>query len=180
MAQIYVTNGLVKPKSIHIYNSSAQLWESDRVGYVRVNGEWIPFIEYALWIYKKGTENIELISYGGGGSISRQDERIKLSRQSSSGETGMGTNGRIDVTKYSNVCVEWERLLQGDGDSHLSVLSDKRFPTYDARLVKKGNFDKQISKLDISSLNGEYYIGISQYRSFSGATDIFIYNIWME
>lgn len=63
MTQIYVNCALVKPKGIHIYNSSAQLWEAEKVGYVRVHGEWVPFIKYYFDIYNNGIQVIGFSQY---------------------------------------------------------------------------------------------------------------------
>lgn len=198
MAQIYVDSKLVKPKSIHIWNSSAQLWEEDRVGYVRVNGEWVPFIEYIKWIFKSnGMENYRFLRERGVVNVSRADYmsiNSTASNDHSSSVGGIVSGDNVDLTNYSKLVVDWEHTKNGNATDAPRSAFFVRVPGYDPGTESNPSKNaaasfliqqegRYLSELDVTSLSGDFSIHISNSPgSFFGNAGwiVYVYNIWIE
>lgn len=173
MAQIYVNSGLVKPKSIHIWNSSAQLWEEEKIGYVRVNGEWVPFIEYTLYIYNKGIENISLVD---GYTTTRANRKITMNsahitfdlKSSQGGSTAhhtIVTDSSLNLTNYKTLKLSLLDISiftsQSLRDAYLFISPDKTanyFGNYVARYKIARFQSNTVVEIDVTSLIGDFYV----------------------
>lgn len=193
MAQIYVNSGLVKPKSIHIYNSSAQLWEEDKTGYVRVNGEWVPFINYINYIYHDGQEFIPLVQgykYSSG-TIYRNSDHIRINGTAGSSNTSskntLVTDDMVDLTEYQSLVIEWS----GNGGTagyayhHTMVSTQKNISNTKQAIALKSilssNFEKRTDVIDISTLVGEYFIAIQvDVKEVRMGANTSIYALYLE
>lgn len=189
MAQIYVNSDLVKPKAIHVYNDSAQMWLENKIGYVRVGGEWIPFIQYIKNLYDYGLEGTTWTPYF------RQIEPNLISKNTNHLhiETGALSFGQseggfisewIDLSGYSKIFVEWENKGANNSNnvSWVRVIED-RVESYVATLSKSSNFTKIIDILDIDTITGYYRISVAARKHSTdgtGRSSLNVYKIWLE
>jgi len=177
-------SGLEQAKSINIYRDGA--WQNQKMGYVYVNGVWVPLMEYKKWIYEAGTEHMPLIvgftSYQSIDFI-KEDSYLNIYHFRSPGTAYFSVENKVDVTDYSKAFIEWSSELEGDSFLIFSNdigIAPNRLDAV-ARLDMYEGFGKTISSLDISDLKGEFYIsaGIRISATLKGLS-LYIYNIWLE
>lgn len=176
---------MVKPKSIHIYNSSAQIWEENKVGYVRVNGEWVPFIQYDLTIYDNGLMEVPISNAGGQGAIEFNSDHIYLSNYGSTGSgRSVATDNPLDITDYHKLKVLWSTQGSSPGAT-LGIQEVRIYPTSltrDLTAYTRDNTSSSVvreAELDISGFRGDFYINVTSW-SGSGIGNMKIYKIWLE
>lgn len=193
MAQIYVNSVLVQPKAIHIYNSSAQLWEEDKIGYVRVSGSWIPFIEYNKTIYDYGQIKVPLTGLTVGNvdnTITYNADHIQLyayKTGTTSSASYIHTTEKLDLTEYSTLKVELSTSNM-DGIYRIGATATIQTPSnnngWAAFLQMSGALvSKSVQTVDISALSGAYHIEATAYATSAqagGARTMKIYKIWLE
>lgn len=193
MAQIYVNSGLVKPKSIHIYNSSAQLWEEDKVGYVRISGEWVPFISYRNDIYVEGQEFVPFVQgyIYSAGTIYREDDHILINGTvrdgHSSSKNTIVTDVMVDLTGYHTLVVDWSGYGGGAGYAyHHTMITRQKNISNSAeaialKTISSTTFNRRIDKIDVSSLSGVYYIAIQvDVRGESMGANTLLHEMYLE
>lgn len=203
MAQIRVNNGLTKPKGIHVYNSTAKLWENNKIGYVRVNGEWIPFIQYQKWIYKDGITDYvfnEVKTSGDGrGDINYLTTEINLRGQAQwvnsqvphwgSGLARITTPVPINVTDFSKLNVQFSipiAFTSGRGSGRLIFgLSTKSngnpYSVHKSFSIPYGSTDALNEELDISGTQGSLYVFVAfENLNETSWREARIKKIWLE
>ncbi len=99
------------------------------------------------------------------------------------------TTDPIDLTPYSKLWISWEGkdYEPNYNEEHAIVVSTIKTATratYDARILRVGGFyDNQgkIESLDISALNGSYYIRAHVWNDSPPATAYTkVYSLWLE
>lgn len=173
------------------YNASARLWEKDKIGYVRINEQWLPFIEYLKTLYDNGKALETFITYinaGNGNYVNFNSDHIELyARASGSQNQGsfLLTTNKVDVTEYKTLFVDLSfhttnniyrigfvpvRTTGGTGWTAFKQLS--------------GALDERaIHSVDVSSLTGEYFFEAGAYSTTAqsgGIRILRIYKIWLE
>lgn len=189
MAQIYVNSGMVKPKSINIYNSSTQFWEKQKVGFVRVNGSWIPFIQYIKMVYDNGKMSIPL-SQGyvlRRGTLGFNNNHIAMAASSTSDDDGrivMKSNNRVNVTDFNILNIELEVSSGGtNGRIYYGLSKDEpivRDFTKNAISQLPSASIRAVFPLNISRLIGDYYLFVDTSSSIGQYASTKIYKIWFE
>lgn len=181
MAQIKIGSTFEEPKGIHVFQNST--WRTDNYGYVFHNGEWIPFIEYALYLYNLGVENVQW-NYSDSGlngehsGSKNSDHLYQISE--GSGYSKFTTDLRVDLTEYNKLYIDWE-LDIADYTTAIFCASPTTLDTdYVARVFHRGldgvSGTRRIDELDISGLSGEFYLMV---RLASNGV-IKTYRVWTE
>lgn len=186
VAQIYLNSDLVTPKTIHVYNSSAQLWESEKVGYVRVNGEWIPFIEYVKYIIRNGSPNnltvpSKIAPYYN--IIEQLDGYIKLEGTNRGEGTGSRTyiNEYVDFTDYNTLTITYSYTVGTSQNRLLVSPTMERNSTTLGIITMPNSRDVTSISLNVSDIVGHNYIGIFTTPGGSfGLGTLNIYDIYLE
>lgn len=146
----------------------------DANGFIYNEGEfedmWVPGYSSGSGVQSKESDHLFL---RGGTSFSSRDERTYV------------TDKMIDVTNYNALKIEWQVLAMWRGLGALIVSTNKmgNYLTYDAQLAQTfGTGGRVIGSLDISSLNGNYYIRIHAVSDPYGEAPGIIeaYKVWLE
>ena len=151
-----------------------------------------------LWLYKEGNECPSvtggfLEAYSSDWSNSPIFSKYSTYMQSSFTATSggvysnIGTYNKINLSGFSKICIESELITLDTSSStrvfKLEISNDKNNTSRVAHLEMNSTLNKGrvISKLDISSLNTQYYISVvlGQYLANLKA-NAKIYNIWLE
>jgi hypothetical protein len=169
---------------------------------LRLNSDgYLEFYDGLMWkrsntiysiFYYDGVEKIEFVEgYSvGNGSVSKESDYLYIrtfNNPNQVAERTYVTNNLIDLSKIKVIYIEWENQ-QTEGTAFLNISTEKMGgrTVYDAQLaigVGDHPLYKQISVLDVSNLNGEYYIRIHARDGFSTkASDntLKIYKLWGE
>ena len=156
---------------------------SDLIGKVDLLGEYDDPI---LWLYKDGIENVVFEILGSGITI----DKFHFTGSGVYASKKVSTN-TIDLTSYKTLKVEYGNCTTTKGTSYYPVIGfgvATTKQTGDNHLTSKTassssypfSNSNSISSLDISNINGLYYIDI-YVNSYAGATlDININKIWLE
>lgn len=146
----------------------------DANGFIYNEGEfedmWVPGYSSGSGIQSKESDHLFL---RGGTSFSSRDERTYV------------TDKMIDVTNYNALKIEWHVQAMARSLGALIVSTNKmgNHLTYDAQLAQTfGTGGRVIGSLDISSLNGNYYIRMHAVSDLYGEISGFIeaYKVWLE
>lgn len=139
----------------------------------------IPFywygLEGCLWVagYSSGTgtqtKNSDHLYLKAPGTVVSTDTKTYI------------TDALIDLSKYKTLYVDWENLA-ANVDNNMSLFSittnkNGDAVTYDAAIEHwNETFSRTVGQLDVSSLNGDYYIKVVAWR----LSEIKVYRIWGE
>lgn len=171
MAQLYVNSDLVKPKAINVYDGVNQQWMSEKIGYVRANGEWIPFIKYKTYLYERGVEYVTVYNR----VSTKYTTYIAMNSTNPSGfytDFMDFTNiKKIGVTISKSMGNSYVRL--GLKDSTQEVGSNA-FVVYTEVSSDKNTGERNI-ELDVSSVTGEYRLSF-----YSAYTSVYVHAIYIE
>lgn len=164
MAQIYVGNGLVKPKSINVYSNNE--WNNKRVGYIYRPHQWVPFIQYEKILYSYGIEYEALE----GRSFGRNSDHIFMTNDGWTGGNAGGfpainylySSNKINVTDFKKLIVTYEHRTAGSYITTKLGLSKSKPNGWDNDIFEvymNGRSDGKIYtiSLDISKLQGEFH-----------------------
>jgi hypothetical protein len=147
---------------------------------------------YNTYLYLLGDECTLLtggyvVGYSAGtGTQSKQATYLYLDQTAGTlGEKTYVTNNLINFTGVKTIYVEWENI--GDNDdsvnSVLAVSTNKTGGTavFDGKFTNQYNFARRIDSLDVSNLNGDYYIRVHARTGASARTSkLKVYKIWGE
>lgn len=193
MAQIYVDSGLDKPKSIHIFNSSAQIWEGERIGYVRVSGVWVPFIEYSRVLYDNGIENVYWTPTAWQGASVKLEKKIDslhlYAREFNQFQAYFTVRESINITKFNKLYVDCQNL--GTVNTGIQLRIKALIPGSSpgsssnsfAELLQTSRFERKILELDISSVTGEVDVAIHIAKGVLSSTmeaAVSVFKVWLE
>ncbi len=119
-------------------------------------------------------------------------DSLRIYAYAGTGSTKEGqfvTHSKVDITKYNKLKIDWE----SKGADHAynrnyfgltTSQTTKINSSSNTKLNINEKFNRKIDELDISELEGSFYIGaavMSQTSSSSGyAADLYIYKIWLE
>src|SRR5699024_7865146 len=98
---------LSNAKAISVFRDGA--WHRERMGYVYVNGEWIPVIEYRKWIYEAGIEHFVLETDTGsyrGGEVNKKERYVEM--VIGGYNTYAEVSFVIDTSDFSSLNIEYE------------------------------------------------------------------------
>ena len=146
----------------------------DANGFIYNEGEfedmWVPGYSSGSGVQSKESDHLYL---RGGTSFSSRDERTYV------------TDEMIDVTNYNALKIEWHVLGMAGSLGALIVSTNKmgNYLTYDAQLAQTfGTDGRVIGSLDISNLNGNYYIRMHAVSDLYGEIPgvIEAYKVWLE
>ena len=146
----------------------------DANGFIYNEGEfedmWVPGYSSGSGVQSKESDRLYL---RGGLSFSSRDERTYV------------TDEMIDVTNYNALKIEWHVQAMWGGLGALIVSTNKmgNYLTYDAQLAQAIDTDgRVIGSLDISGLNGNYYIRMHAVSDLYGEApgEIEAYKVWLE
>lgn len=138
--------------------------EKDKAVWIKIaEGAIVPKYAY-YWL---GTE---FVSWGAGysertGSQSKQSDHLLLITGDSSGESQRTyvTDIPIDLSNIKTIFIDWENIGTGQGISSRLVISDSKLygdSVFTAQVTQTGKFDRKVSQVNVSSLNGNYYIRV--------------------
>lgn len=148
-----------------------------------------------LWLYREGDECDDVaggwVKSGysrGSATLTKNADNMTLSCTASGNQTAtVLTANKIDVTDYSNVCIEFEYTNSTSYGMYIfGVTSSTANTALNASttvaLYAKDNIysDSGIAKIDVSDVSGEYYIGASNDRWTSGNAKLIVKNVWLE
>lgn len=142
------------------------------------------------WLFGK----LGVTNNGGNGSFSTNggDGCMLFSAASTSGMNARRMNylttNKVDTTGFNYLCIDWHSAQYNTSDATMSV------GLYASNTVKelgykvKGTWQansyltRQINKLDISSYQGEYYVGGYFFKAADTSNTYTgrIFNIWLE
>ena len=134
--------------------------------------------------YNEGIENINWVNgYSEGiGYQYKTSDYLLLCAQGDNGQRTYVTESLVNLTNVNTLCVEWELSYADDSIACLEVsnTSNGNANEYVARVIKWGvNTNKTITELNVSNLNGNYYIRIHCWSGHPQDTlYIKIYNIY--
>lgn len=187
-AQIRVGQDLVKPKSINVFRDGE--WQQKRVGYVFKNGEWVPFIQYLLTLYKNGEEFTPFVE---GYSNTSAQNRSFVKGINAYDLTVIRANNILHVESEIKVDVSDFKTLKmtcyNDGANRfnyaiIGASNTSKSSTLVAETSEYINSlgDEFAVSLDISSLSGEFYIitGMKAGALSAATYKLKITNIWLE
>ena len=146
----------------------------DANGFIYNEGEfedmWVPGYSSGSGVQSKESDHLYL---RGGTSFSSRDERTYV------------TDEMIDVTNYNALKIEWHVQAMAGSLGALIVSTNKmgNHLTYDAQLAQTfGTGGRVIGSLDISNLNGNYYIRMHAVSDPYGEAPgvIEAYKVWLE
>lgn len=169
-------------KSINVFKEGA--WQKERNAYVYSNGKWLSLIEYVMWIYEEGTEHIPLthVFEWNDGKFYKTDKFLHFNY--GGGTAVLSTTDRIDVSDFEYISIEWKQSFEHTSIASIIMLSEKQDGSHQEYIAAeeiKSNFDRRISKLDISAVEGEFYIRVAGVAGTkSRVADLKVYKIWLE
>jgi hypothetical protein len=147
---------------------------------------------YNTYLYLLGDECTLLtggyvVGYSAGtGTQSKQATYLYLDQTAGTlGEKTYVTNNLINFTGVKTIYVDWENI--GDNDSSvfssLNVSTEKAssWTVFNYRTIEQYNFSRKISSLDVSSINGSFYVRVHARTGASVRTSkLKVYKIWGE
>ena len=137
-----------------------------------------------LFLYKLGDEFNPItggwvVGYSQGtGSQSKEDDHLYLTTSTGAPRRTYVTNNKIDLSDIKTLFIDW--LAETNGNSLLCILNNKtdNYGSAVAQIIKTTAFTRRIDMLDISSLNGEYYVAVFSNAETINTTKA--YRIWGE
>lgn len=136
-------------------------------------------------IYDAGTANVEMEMISSpADTYSVTYNASSLTFEYGGGQAAGFLAVKVDVTDYSTLKVSHSGNNSGAGLGNVAI-NDTNTVAYGSLPDAKAAFNHSNSnvntvELDISSFNGEYYVGIWDRRWDSGGSSVVIYKIWME
>ena len=201
----YAEFNALKQNSIMLFPLSAKQYINGSWNTVSAksyqNGEWV---NWAAYLYKDGDQCTKLSggwqtrAWRGNSSVAGVQPTLSLDTNkmvatiaaASGYKSGaLEVKNDVNLSEYSKVYIDWEgySLDSSSDNNSLKFAVGNRNATYEQEgaaasigLQKNGaTSTRQISELDISSINGSYsvYIRIS---SVSQETQITVYNVWLK
>lgn len=170
----------------------ATIW-NDYNSYYWDGNEWVKQTggDLKLPLYTLGAES-ELFVEGfsrGNGSQSKEFDHLYIYGRDTSGfgERSYVTDNVIDLSGYSKIFIDWENTGDENTSNNSTLIADslQSFAfngSVSAKLQKQESFNRIVDELDVSSLSGDYYIGVNAADSAaSGVTsELQVYRIWLE
>lgn len=186
MAQIKVGSGLVKPKSINVYDGAQ--WFLKKVGYVFNNGVWEQFIHYHKWFVENGIIVYQPVTNNArypDSTVTTMNGYLRLlATPINTGSGYVPNNLRVDfqqvnLTDYNKLTLLFAASAPGDSICDLRIF--KPSPDYNLFLVRslKGTGTRQI-EIDVSSISGEVTIRFDINTALQNGVWLYIYQMWME
>ncbi|HOW29862.1 MAG TPA: DUF5018 domain-containing protein [archaeon] len=140
-----------------------------------------------LYLYNEGTGEDDWQDMSGGSSTNtKETDHLKI-YGSDMAWGGFVTVNKIDLTDYNTLNIDWEGTITlfpavgnyfGLGNAQDTTI--EMGEGYDYNQMSS-QFSRQISVLDISNNNGEFYIKVLQaWYDFGGTATTKIYKIWLE
>ena len=134
------------------------------------------------YIYNRGAENVAL----GGGidkwtlagttGIVKNTDHIILSIPGGSNAGGLCTFSKFDWTPYTTLHVVYK--LAAPAGKAFGAFSSLHYSTGIAQVSLSLSATEITSQLDVSSVNGQYYLS-SYFNGDSGAVTFTVYEIWL-
>lgn len=190
MAKTKVSGAWKDWASVHTKVSGT--WAKASKVFTKVNGVWQIVWQAVTRVYEAGIEHFALVNgYKTGADIDAQRNADNLtikmiSSPAVNGEVCLETEITVDVSGHEKLYVEWSREdnVYGYPGSAVGLATAKLVGTSGlvAKVNKTQGFPRQISELDISGFEGEYYLVISFQGSSedSWSKKLTIYNLWLE
>jgi hypothetical protein len=145
----------------------------------------------SAYLYKEGDERVPLTGgwlqgySAGSGTKTYTEEATDLKLYAANALIDGATANAIDLTDVTTISIDWETTTGQNATGRAQLLvKSTRTGAYDfvAYVEKIGVFIRQISSVDVSSLNGVYYIVARAQggNSSSDVSSIKVYNVWGE
>jgi len=161
---------------------------------ITVHAQWEEAPTSTTILYEDGYEYVDFVEGFSRNNGSQEKKRDHLylfagehQEKISVAERTYVTDDKIDLTDVTNITITWKNTGANDNRniSALVVSTDKTwgYHRYDKTYRKENTFDKRTDELDVSTINGEYYIRIHA-RDDSATTgnrwqpsEIYVYKI---
>ena len=122
--------------------------------------------------YNEGDESPEwelTIPHTSGEPFTKEEDHFYIVTQATRGNGDqVATAEKVSLAGISTIAVDWSSSLynSNNNENRLLVLNnnDDGYGSAVKVLLSPGNFERRVDTLDVSDLEGEYYIGISQRR----------------
>ena len=166
-------------------DSLSEILDGDALVYDASLGKFVEESQRPIWIYRDGAEDYSPWE-SGGGSVEIQSDRLRLFTATSSSTASVVTIYPISLSGINRIGFEWSSSGVATYFT-ANITSDKSvsWGTYDARYLT--SLSKSVSKttnyVDVSGLNGFYYIKFFRYLSSTTTGDSgfsYIYKVWGE
>jgi hypothetical protein len=138
--------------------------------------------------YDSGIENVAWISgyTSGTGDLNKNSDHLYLYAANTNSNRTYVTEVAVNLTNIKTLYIDWENTGSTDGSNisrfNVSTSRDSGTATYNTRLSPAGGqFGRNVSSLDVSSLTGEYYIRVHATTLMEmSISEIKVYRIWGE
>jgi hypothetical protein len=159
---------------------------------IRVADEWgneVPCMVTAVngyteqLIYESGAELEPFVAgYSAGtGAQTKTATYMQVSATANDGQRTYVTDSAVDLTAWDQVVITWQNAGGNSANqySHLAVSTSKMsdYATNNAILTKQNTFAQTTATLDVSSLNGSYYIRVHARRVINQNSVVNTYRI---
>jgi len=153
---------------------------------------WVLMGSTRQYLFRLGTEEVAWTDYSitGAPTFTEWPLLNKINITSLIAEGMSVTDSAIDLTPYSKLYIAWEGSFTGLNSNNVSLVASATknagYNTYDARIIRTSSFTANtavLESLDISALNGSYYIRYHAYSDDDDASDLVnlqVYAIWLE
>lgn len=191
MAQIKVNVALSNPKAIHAYRNG--LWDKKKVGFIRHQGIWQPFIKYEQWLYDAG---FQVVSFKGfptsGGRVSFNADNITMTAQNEDqnwgGQSQLQTVSPVNISEYTSLCFELTYTESFGYNPNNPVLKlgitkidgNTGYESFHETRVFDG---MRVIKVDITNASGDYYVAaynLARGNREQTQGNARIFKIWLE
>ena len=145
------------------------------------------------YLYNAGTQVVPFstsYSTGANGSVTYDTSSIIISAGDMDtvvNERSTRTTNTIDLTNVKKIYIDWQVSMSGLSQVASLVVSTAQTATYttnNALLSYTSGFSRRINSLDVTALNGSYYVKVHarDNRTTSGlhTTQVTVYAIYLE
>lgn len=135
-------------------------------------------------LYDEGEEGIDWVEgYSmGTGSQSKGGSYFSLSASAVYGQRTYVIDRRIPLLRYSSLKADWQITDGGQGSLYLciSTSKDENHSVYEERVERTGSFTRGTDTMDISGINGKFYVRVHLRASITWGLSARVYKVWLE